>query len=148
MGSRRKELRDVFIDVFIIVCFEVPHKNCVESWESMAQRPLRWKKYLVFFNFSINVLGSKIQRCDSHNAYKCSGHCGNISCMTHFQSKEDLLKHIEQSHALYSPCQVVSIFDLWDRKGNILANPSFPGHGSKPQEMYCLFKDKRQFPLQ
>ena len=49
-----------------------------------------------------------LDRCDSHNAFKCYGQCGKTECMTHFQDESDLIDHVIEGKALFSPCKLVS----------------------------------------
>ncbi len=38
-----------------------------------------------------------LNRCDSHNSYKCYGQCGNTACTTHFDDEQSLLEHVRSN---------------------------------------------------
>jgi len=37
-----------------------------------------------------------LERCNSHNTFKCYGQCGTENCNTHFQTESGLVDHLKQ----------------------------------------------------
>jgi len=51
----------------------------------------------LFTDFINKSKGKTQARCPSHNAFKCTGDCGDVDCETHFMDMDDMEKHLNKA---------------------------------------------------
>ncbi|XP_065659910.1 uncharacterized protein LOC100201018 isoform X5 [Hydra vulgaris] len=53
-----------------------------------------------------NVSEIVLERCKSHNAFKCYGQCGKTNCDIHFNDERKLYDHITEGKSSLLPCKI------------------------------------------